>query len=117
MENTEKIRRFPCTVCPMGCELTVDCETLTVTGNGCPRGAAYGVAEVTHPTRTLTTTVALRGSDRVVAVRTDKPIPKELLLPAMDFVRDYVAPENVKPGAILVEGFMGTDANLVVTGK
>ena len=101
----------------MGCELTVDCETLTVTGNGCPRGAAYGVAEVAHPTRTLTTTVALRGSDRVIAVRTDKPIPKELLLPAMEFVRAYVAPENAKPGTVLVEGFMGTDANLVVTGK
>ena len=101
----------------MGCELTVDCETLTVTGNGCPRGAAYGVAEVTHPTRTLTTTVALRGSDRVIAVRTDQPIPKELFLPAMDFVRAYVAPENAKPGTVLVEGFMGTDANLVVTGK
>ena len=117
MNNNETIRRFPCTVCPMGCELTVDCETLTVTGNGCPRGAAYGVAEVSHPTRTLTTTVALRGSDRVIAVRTDKPIPKELLLPAMDFVRAYVAPENAKPGTVLVEGFMGTDANLVVTGK
>ena len=117
MENVEKIRRFPCTVCPMGCELTVDTESLEVTGNGCPRGKAYGVAEVTHPTRTLTTTVAVRGADRVIAVRTDKPIPKELLLPAMDFVRAYVAPETVEPGAVLVEGFMGTDANLVVTGK
>ena len=25
--------------------------------------------------------------------------------------------ETVAPGAVLVEGFMGTDANLVVTGK
>ena len=117
MENVEKTRRFPCTVCPMGCELTVDTVTLEVSGNGCPRGKAYGVAEVTQTTRTLTTTVALRGSDRVIAVRTDKPIPKELLLPAMDFVRAYVAPETVEPGSVLVEGFMGTDANLVVTGK
>jgi len=117
MEQANEIRRFPCTVCPMGCELTVDPATLTVTGNGCPRGAQYGVAEVTHPTRTLTTTVALRGSDRVIAVRTDRPIPKELLLPAMDFIRAYAAPENVQPGAVLIEGFMGTDANLVVTGK
>ncbi|MBO4284150.1 MAG: DUF1667 domain-containing protein [Clostridia bacterium] len=117
MEKANEIRRFPCTVCPMGCELSVDTASLAVTGNGCPRGAAYGVAEVTHPTRTLTTTVALRGSDRVIAVRTDKPIPKELLLPAMDFIRAYAAPENVQPGAVLIEGFMGTDANLVVTGK
>ena len=117
MENSESVRRFPCTVCPMGCELTVDPATLAVTGNGCPRGAAYGVAEVTHPTRTLTTTVAVAGSDRVIAVRTDKPIPKELLLPAMDHIRTLVAPAEVQPGAVLVEGFLGTDANLVVTGK
>ena len=35
----------------------------------------------------------------------------------MDFVRAYAAPENAQPGTVLVEGFMGTDANLVVTGK
>ena len=26
-----------CIVCPMGCHLTVDTETLEVTGNTCPR--------------------------------------------------------------------------------
>ena len=48
MENVEKTRRFPCTVCPMGCELTVDTVTLEVSGNGCPRGKAYGVVTC-HP--------------------------------------------------------------------
>ena len=117
MENSENVRRFPCTVCPMGCELTVTVSDLSVSGNGCPRGKAYGVAEVTHPTRTLTTTVAVSNSDRVIAVRTDRPIPKELLLPAMDFVQSYAAPADVQPGTVLIEGFMGTDANLVVTGR
>ena len=100
----------------MGCELTVDAATQTVTGNGCPRGAAYGIAEVTHPTRTLTTTVAVKGGKRVVSVRTDKPIPKELLMPAMEYIRSYAAPDDVQPGTVLIEGFLGTDANLVVTG-
>ena len=113
----EQVRRFPCTVCPMGCELTVDPATLTVTGNGCPRGAAYGVAEVTAPTRTLTTTVAVKDSDCVIAVRTDKPIPKELLFPAMKVIREFEAPKTAKPGDVLIEKFLGTEANLVVTGK
>ena len=47
----------------------------------------------------------------------DLSVPKELLLPAMDFIRAYAAPETAKPGTVLVEGFMATDANLVVTGK
>ena len=32
-----------CIVCPKGCHLKVDEENgYKVTGNGCPRGAAYG---------------------------------------------------------------------------
>ena len=37
-----------CIVCPKGCRLTVDENTLAVTGNGCPRGAEYGKNELTH---------------------------------------------------------------------
>ena len=48
-----------CIVCPRGCALTVSDEsgTYTVTGNTCPRGEAYGIAETTHPTRTVTSVV------------------------------------------------------------
>ena len=40
-----------CIVCPKGCRLTVDENTLAVTGNGCPRGAEYGKNELTHQVR------------------------------------------------------------------
>lgn len=38
-----------CIVCPKGCRLTVDDKTFEVTGNNCPRGAAYGKTELTSP--------------------------------------------------------------------
>ncbi len=43
-----------CIVCPMGCHLTVDTETLEVTGNTCPRGEKYGKEELTAPKRVIT---------------------------------------------------------------
>ena len=42
-----------CICCPLGCPLTValeNGEVVSVTGNTCPRGAAYGRREVTNPT-------------------------------------------------------------------
>ena len=41
--------------------LEVD-ENLNVTGNTCPRGKTYGIAEVTNPTRMITSTVRLINS-------------------------------------------------------
>ena len=54
------MKELVCIVCPNGCRLQVDDEHgYTVTGNRCPRGAAYGKTECTHPTRVLTSTVAI----------------------------------------------------------
>ena len=55
-------REMICIVCPVGCHLTVDEETLEVTGNRCPRGAKYGKKELTNPTRMLTSTVKTNAS-------------------------------------------------------
>ena len=58
-KNTTQ-KELTCICCPVGCALTViiaDDSSVTVTGNRCPRGAAYGEKEVTHPTRIVTSTV------------------------------------------------------------
>ena len=49
-------RELTCIQCPIGCQLmvSIDGTDVTVSGNRCPRGAAYGEKEVTHPTRTVT---------------------------------------------------------------
>ena len=53
-----------CICCPLGCPLTVTLENgevISVTGNTCPRGAAYGRREVTNPTRIVTSTALVSG--------------------------------------------------------
>ena len=72
-------RELTCIVCPMGCQLTAELEdgkVVSVSGFTCPRGKQYAIDECTHPVRTLTTTVRCTDGG-VVAVKTNRPIPKD----------------------------------------
>ena len=55
-----------CIVCPKGCHLTAEqtAEGWQITGFGCPRGQQYGIAEMTNPTRVVTSTVRITGGVR-----------------------------------------------------
>lgn len=55
-----------CIVCPIGCSLVVEAEEKEeprVTGNRCPRGAAYAVEELRAPKRMVTATCRLLPAD------------------------------------------------------
>ena len=108
-----------CIVCPIGCRLCAEVneknEVISVSGNTCPRGKAYAEAELTHPTRTLTSTVAVEGRDGVMLpVKTDKPISKENLLPAMEVLRKVRVSLPVKIGDVVLADLFG-EANVVAT--
>ena len=82
-----------CILCPKGCRVKIDGQG-EVTGNGCPRGEAYARGEAEHPKRVLTTTI-LNETGRQVPVKTEKPIPRKALLPAMEALRGLRLPEGV----------------------
>ena len=61
-------RELICIGCPLGCMLTVEMqgsEVTNVIGNTCPRGKVYAEKEVTNPTRIVTSSVRVKGGDRV----------------------------------------------------
>ena len=93
-KNTTQ-RELTCICCPVGCALTVTIEgdnSVTVTGNRCPRGAAYGEKEVTNPTRIVTSTVCVEGyPDTVVSVKTASDIPKGRIDDCMKALADVTA--------------------------
>lgn len=110
-------RNLTCIVCPRGCDLTVtleDGKVVSVTGNACRRGLTYAENECTHPVRTVTSTMACEDG-RVIAVKTDKTIPRELVFECMKEINAHKAPNNTKIGDILIPGVLGTDANVVAT--
>lgn len=112
------IKKFICIQCPRGCHLEVDTETLEVKGNSCPRGEAYGKAEVSHPVRTITSTVRIVGGDIPrCSVRTNKPIPKEKMFDVMKELNkvELMAPVNV--GDVVIGNVCGLGADIIVTKK
>lgn len=112
-----KTTELTCIVCPVGCALRVeqndDGEVVNLTGNSCPRGAVYGKDEVLHPVRTLTTTVRVSNGERLLPVKTDRPIPKEKLFEAMEKVNALSVTAPIKIGDILLPDLFG--AKLVAT--
>ena len=110
-------REMTCIICPRGCQLTVEYEdknVLSVKGNACKRGTDYAVAECTCPTRTLTTTVMTK-SGEVVAVKSNKAIPKELLFEAMKQINALRVSDDVRQGDVIVSNILDTGADIIVT--
>ena len=112
-------RNLTCIVCPIGCQLSVTLEdgvVTEVTGNTCPRGKQYAIDECTNPVRTVTSTVRTVGGG-VIPVKTDRPIPKELMFDCMKEINKAVATLPVRIGDVLIENVLGTGANVVITAN
>ena len=113
------IRKMTCIDCPLGCQLEVDeagGRVIKVTGNKCEKGIAYATQEVENPMRILTSTVLTTGLGlKLVAVRTDKPIPKKQLLAAMAAVRQVRLDHPVKVGEVIIKDLLSLGADLVAT--
>jgi CxxC motif-containing protein len=112
-------KEMVCIECPAGCILLVDienCRVRQVSGNKCPKGQAYPVAEIENPRRVLTSSVRCRGLNlTMVPVRTDKPIPKARLVDAMREVKRIRLKKNVRCGDVIVKDFLGLGVNLIAT--
>ena len=113
------IRELTCIVCPKGCPLKVELENgevINVSGHTCPRGKQYAIDECTNPVRTITTT-ARTSNGGVIPVKTDKPIPKNLMFECMKEINRAVVNLPAGIGDVVIENILNTDANVVVTAN
>jgi CxxC motif-containing protein len=105
----------------MGCRLTVTAEDgdegiISVIGNKCKRGEAYAIEEMTNPTRMLPTTMIIKGGLlKRLPVRTEKPIPKELLFEAMKKIDEVIVEAPVKRGDVVIRNLLGTGVNVIAS--
>ena len=120
-------KTMTCINCPMGCQVTVEYElkdgkanpgSFVITGNTCPRGKTYAESEMTDPVRTVTGTVSVTGGELpVISVKTDRPVPKDLVMDVADELMKIKAASPVKIGDIVAANICGTDANIVATSN
>ena len=112
MNNTKNLI---CIVCPKGCHLTID-ENMNVSGNSCKRGEVYAKAEVTHPTRMITSTVKVNGGSLSrVSVATSAPIPKEEIFNVMAEINKASVTAPVKIKDVIIKNVLGLGVDIVAT--
>ena len=103
-------RNLTCIICPRGCSLEIDTETMTVTGNGCPKGKEYAVDECTDPKRTVTSSVrVLNRENTMVSVKTAEPVPKSKIFEVMASIHSATASAPIKIGDAIIKDLFGTD--------
>ncbi len=108
-------RELVCIICPRGCNLKVEMEegkVLSVTGNSCLRGLSYAKDECGNPMRTVTSTVRC-DNGRMVAVKTDRPIPKDKIFACMKQINSATAHLPIAIGDVILENVFGS--NIVAT--
>ena len=112
-------RKLTCIVCPIGCQLSVTLEDGVVTevsGNTCPRGKQYAIDECTNPVRTVTTT-ARTADGGVIPVKTDRPIPKELMFDCMREIDRAIVSLPAHIGDVVINNLLNTGADVIVTAN
>ena len=89
-----------CVSCPIGCRMTIrskDGKITSIIGNACPKGIKYAEEEFINPLRILPTTVKVIGGELpLVSVKTEKAIPKKLLLEAMAEIAEIEVKARLK---------------------
>ena len=109
------MKELTCIVCPRGCRLKVD-DNMEVTGNACPRGKAYAINELTHPTRTITSSIRVTNRPyTLVSVKTDNPIPKDRIFAVMEEIDKLCIEAPTKIGQIVKANILGLDSNIIIT--
>lgn len=112
-------RELTCIGCPMGCQITVEMEEdkiLSVTGNTCAIGDRYARNEVTHPERTVTSTVKITGGDKPrCSVKTAGNIPKDKIFDCMHAINSVTIAAPAKIGQVVINDVCGTGIDVVAT--
>lgn len=117
MENNNL--ELTCICCPRGCLLQVETEhglVSHVEGAFCKKGSEYAAQEITNPVRVLTALMRVDGYNRPLSVKTDRPVPKHLLMKcAREIYRTHPS-LPVHAGDIVLRNLCNTGANVIATG-
>lgn len=108
-----------CINCPVGCRMTVTLsdagEFLSVTGNTCPRGAAYARQECTLPERMITAVIPVEGSLVPLSVKTASPVPKSMIQDVMQELGRVRLSLPVSAGQVIIADVLGTGSDIIAT--
>ncbi len=112
------MQELTCIVCPNGCRISVEFKDgdYVFSGNKCVRGIEFARAELTAPTRSVTTTVKTAFSGMpVLPVRTNGEIPKKMIPVLIHALASVVVTQPVGIGETVIEDVLGTGCDVIAT--
>ena len=108
---SEQARAVVCIACPIGCRMVVEKtggDSVSVSGNRCPKGEIYGREELLAPRRLVTAGVRTDSGDYPCApVRTRTPLGREHLSELLRELYGRVVSLPIRAGDVCVEDFKG----------
>jgi CxxC motif-containing protein len=115
----KKSHNFTCIQCPLSCQIELieeEGKILEVKDNLCKLGEKYAIAEFTNPVRILTTTAYIqRGILPMLPIRSEKPIPKNLMMQCMKELAKIRVTAPIKCGDIVCENILNTGINIIAS--
>lgn len=112
------MKELTCIVCPNGCamEVSVDGNSITVTGNKCPKGEQFAISEETNPIRTICSTVKTAFPKvPVLPVRVSSEIPKSRIFDVMSEINKVLLTEAIGLGDVVIPNVLGLGVDVIAT--
>ena len=115
--DKDKVKHFPCIVCPACCELETD--GAEVNGARCPKGEGFALQEIIIPLRVLTTTVRCEtpAGIRMLPVKTATPVPLHQISNMVQEIKMLRVSGVPAMGSTISIEFSGESIVLLVTGE
>lgn len=114
------MKELTCIVCPNGCRLEVEEKDgeWVVSGNQCKRGEQFAIEEMTHPMRTICSTVRTVFPEApVLPVRVSVEIPKARIFDVMQEINKVMVREICGTGDPVIKNVLGLGADVIVTSS
>ncbi len=111
-------KEIVCICCPVGCRICVDLEgnqVLKIEGNRCSKGAEYAAQEAVEHMRVFTGLMRAENCEKPLAVRSDRPIPKEIMMECAAELKNRRPKTPVCIGDIVYENIFGMGVNIVAS--
>ena len=113
-------KEITCTVCPMGCTITVEgteTEVTSISGFTCKRGETYAKTEAVNPVRVVTSSVPVTGNPahHMVSVKTKGDVPKAKVRDVVDALKGLTVESPVAIGDVVLADAAGTGVDIIAT--
>jgi CxxC motif-containing protein len=122
-EENQK-RQFVCVLCPKGCVIAVevpegaaeqDFDRLELTGHQCKHGVEYARQELAEPLRVLTTTVRVKGIEKMLSVRSSQPLPLARLFEVVETLDNCLVQPPIACGQVIHRNILGLGIDIIAT--